>query len=127
MTKSKEILSEARNFYKSLYSHRNVNNLADLNSIFEKANAPILTDTIRDNLEGPLSHVELMQALKIVRMLNPQVPMGSVLNFTNSFRLIYRGSSYAHSTLLISRASCQSLRNTALSLCYQKGTNPGSF
>lgn len=64
LTKSKEILSEARNFYKSLYSHRKVNNLADLNSIFEKANAPILTDTMRDNLEGPLSHVELMQALK---------------------------------------------------------------
>ena len=36
------------------FSHRNVNDSVDLNSIFKKAGSPILSDTMRDILEGHL-------------------------------------------------------------------------
>ena len=64
LTSSKDILTEARSFYKSLYSFRNVQDGVELNSIFAKASKPILSDSIRDSIEGPLSFDELLLALK---------------------------------------------------------------
>ena len=59
---SKDILLEAGHFYKKLYSVSDTNNNIDLQSIFKSSDSP--SNTTRDNLEGPLSHQEILNVLK---------------------------------------------------------------
>ena len=40
------------------------NNNIDLQSIFKNSDSPVLSNTTRDNLEGPLSHQEILNVLK---------------------------------------------------------------
>ena len=61
---SKDILLEARHLKKKLYSVSDTNNNIDLQSIFKNSDSPVLSNTTRDNLEGPLSHQAILNVLK---------------------------------------------------------------
>ena len=60
LTSSKHILQEARSFYHKLYSTWNIDDNADLKSIFAAASKSILSDCVRDSIEGPVTHDELV-------------------------------------------------------------------
>ena len=59
----KEILNETMQFYKDLYSKREVKNV-DLNALFANFPVPILGEEMTNKLEGPLSYSELLFCLK---------------------------------------------------------------
>ena len=61
---SRNILEEAKNFYKKLYSSNDLVDTTDLHSIIEKSGSPVLSNLTRDSIEGPLSHQEILNALK---------------------------------------------------------------
>ena len=57
-----EILNESRLFYKKLYSEAENLNDSNLSCVFN--GVPVLSDKLRESLEGPLSYHELLNALK---------------------------------------------------------------
>ena len=57
-----EILNESRLFYKKLYSKAENLNNSNLSCVFN--GVPVLSDKLRESLEGPLSYHELLNALK---------------------------------------------------------------
>ena len=59
----KEILNETMQFYKDLYSKREVKNV-DLKALFANFSVPILGEEMKNKLEGPLSYSELLFCLK---------------------------------------------------------------
>ena len=78
LTRSEDILSETRDYYKALYSYRKVDRV-NLQPLFERASTPILSDTMRDQMEGPLTHEELLRALK--RSKNEKSPGSDGFSF----------------------------------------------
>ena len=58
ITKDKtQILNEAKLFYKRLYEKRNTTNV-DLKESLNHANVPILTEEMKNKLEGPLTYTD---------------------------------------------------------------------
>jgi hypothetical protein len=66
LTDSKEIVLEARKFYNDLYAERVhvVEDSSNIDLIFANSETPILSDSERDSLEGPITYQELLAALK---------------------------------------------------------------
>ena len=64
LNSSCNILNEARLFYKKLYSLSGTVKEEDLQSLFENSDSPVLSNLARDSIEGPLSHHEILNALK---------------------------------------------------------------
>ena len=58
-----EILSETMQFYKNLYTKKDVTNI-DLNSLLGNFSVPILNEDMRNKLEGPLTYSEILFCLK---------------------------------------------------------------
>ncbi len=61
---SQKILSETRDFYKNLYAEREIDETVDINEIFNQAGVKGLTNKLRDDIEGPITHEELKKVLK---------------------------------------------------------------
>ena len=59
----REILNETMQFYKKLYSRRQVINV-NLNEIFKNFTVPVLSEVMKEGLEGPLTYSELLFCLK---------------------------------------------------------------
>ena len=70
--------SSMRLFYKKLYSEAKNLNDSNLSCVFN--GVPVLSDKLRESLEGPLSYHELLNALKVAKMTNLQVRMVSASN-----------------------------------------------
>ena len=60
---SKKILEETRNYYKNLYSKREIEEDVDVQAIFQKSGAPILSYEQRESVEGPITYKELYAVL----------------------------------------------------------------
>ncbi len=54
-----KILSKTRDFYKHLYAEREINETEDIKEIFNKAGSKGLSNKLRDDTEGPITHEEL--------------------------------------------------------------------
>ena len=65
LSRSVDILMEAREFYKKLYSFREIDVEVDLKKIFAEAGRNILTEDMKDRIEGPLLYDEITKALKV--------------------------------------------------------------
>ena len=92
LTQTEDILSETRDYYKALYSYRKVDRV-NLQPLFERASTPTLSDTMRDQMEGPLTHEELLRALRGVKMKSLRVRTVLVSNFTSFLLMICLGFS----------------------------------
>lgn len=57
------ILEETRNFYKHLYSKRLTTNV-DLNKLLHNMDIPVLSESLKNKLEGRLTYTELLFCLK---------------------------------------------------------------
>ena len=79
-----EIRCHVKEFYKKKYTLRQVKN-SNLNEKIDWSKITILTDTLRDSLEGPINNEEALNALKNMNNIKSPGSDGSSSEFFNFF------------------------------------------
>ena len=87
-TNENEIRCHVKEFYKKLYTLRQVKN-SNLNEKLDWSKIIILTDTLRDSLEGPINNEEALNALKSMKNNKSPGSDGFSSEFFNLFGMIW--------------------------------------
>ena len=82
LSNQQDILEEVQNFYRELYSHRDV---TDADIMTELHDAPILTDDEHEGLGGPITFQEAADTLEQMKNSKSQGPDGFTAEFFKMF------------------------------------------
>ena len=122
------ILREEQNFYRASYESSNINiTTPESNTFFENKFIKALSDENMNTCEGKITKEECKKALNEMEQVNLQAQTALLLNFISVSLMKLVMMSCKVSTMPLTKENCQFVRKEALSLFYQRKTNPSMF